>query len=305
VKVTRIDRAENRVLPADFKWIVLKAVHDSGYIYKDGLARLFRLHPVTIGRVIDQLVAERFVRLAGNAVGCPYTAFRYKYFYTVTKAEVENVRPEITRFYVRAEHLEMSGPMPRHCFLTRRDATRNGAKGAKAGLKKREEWVPIHHAGGHVAAAFFASVINKSAGVEDTTFTPERVLRREKEQLFPMPDGTFAVNGRNYEYRLEFESFEKTKRAYEILFDLHERAALPTVYIALTAEIAAILDRVARNRKRVAIVMYGDEDGCASACEGLNADLFWQPPKRYLTGPKAGYDLEKAEDDGVPPPGAR
>ena len=106
-----------RALPRDFKWNVLKAIHDFGYVYKDGLAQLFRLHPVTICRVVDQSVADGFVRLAGYAVGCPYPAFHHKY-----------------------------------------------------------------------------------------------------------------------------------------IFD----------------------------RKRVAIVMYGDEGGCNSACEGLNADLFWQPPKWYL-----------------------
>jgi hypothetical protein len=65
------------------------------------------------------------------------------------------------------------------------------------------------------------------------------------------------------------------------------------------------LDSVARDRKRIAVVMYGDQGGCAIAMEGLNADLFWQPPKRYLEGPMAGYDLEKAENDEVAPPGGR
>jgi hypothetical protein len=132
------------------------------------------------------------------------------------------------------------------------------------------------------------------------------VLRRKHEPLNPMPDGKIAVNdGNDYEYLLEFESFEKKRADYYELFDLYERANLPTVYIALTADIAGALDRVAKDRKRVAIVMYGDEDGCNSACEGLNADLFWQPPKRYLNGPKAGYDLEKQLHDNVAPPGAR
>jgi hypothetical protein len=285
-----------RLLSGDFKWNVLKAIHDFGYAYKDGLAQLFRLHPVTIGRVVDQLVADGFVRLAGYAVGCPYPAFHHKYFYTTTKANV--VRPEIIRFYVRSEYLRMSGPMPASCFLARRNAGQNGPK--------KEEWVPIHYAGAHMAAAFFASVLNQSPDVHDITFSPERVLRRKDEPLDPMPDGKIAVNdGNDYEYLLEFESFEKKRSDYYELFDRYERAALPTVYIALTADIAAALDRVAKDRKRVAIVMYGDEDGCASACEGLNADLFWQPPKRYLKGPKAGYDLEKQLDDNVAPPGAR
>jgi hypothetical protein len=42
-----------------------------------------------------------------------------------------------------------------------------------------------------------------------------------------------------------------------------------------------------------------------SACEGLNEDIFWQPPKRYLEGPKAGFDLAKGQDYNVAPPGAR
>jgi hypothetical protein len=79
---------------------------------------------------------------------------------------------------------------------------------------------------------------------------------------------------------VEFEAFAKKKVIYEELFDLYERAALPTVYVALTPQIAGLLDSVARDRKRIAVVMYGDRDGCASAIEGLNADLFWQPSKR-------------------------
>ena len=166
--------------------------------------------------------------------------------------------------------------------------------------------MPIHYAGAHMAAAFFASVLNNSPDVHNIIYSPERVLRRKHEPLHPMPDGKIAVNdGKEYEYQLEFESFEKKRADYYELFDLYERAELPTVYIALTAGIAVALDRVAKDRKRVAIVMYGDEGGCNSACEGLNADLFWQPPKRYLNGPKAGYDLEKLLDDNVAPPGAR
>src|SRR5271165_153100 len=285
-----------RLLPRDFKWNVLKAIHDFGYVYKDGLAQLFRVHPVTIGRVVDQLVADGFVRLAGYAVGCPYPAFHHKYFYTTTKANV--ARPEITPFYVRSAYLRMSGPMPGSCFLARRNAGHNGAK--------KEEWVPIHYAGAHMAAAFFASVLNQSPDVHNIIYSPERVLRRKDEPLSPMPDGKIAVNdGKEYEYLLEFESFAKKRADYYELFDLYERAPLPTVYIALTAGIAVALDRVVKDRKRVAIVTYGDEGGCNSACEGLNADLFWQPPKRYLKGPKAGYDLEKLLDDNVAPPGAR
>ena len=286
-----------RLLGPDFKWSLLKAIHDFGYVYKNGLANLFRLHPVTIGRVMDRLVAERFVRLAGYAVGCPYAAFYHKYFYTATKADIEKVRPEITRFYVRPEYVRMGPVMPRSCFLARRSAGQNGAK--------REEWVPIHAAGAHMAAAFFASVINKSPDVHDITFTPERVLRRHDPPLYPMPDGKMSVNGTDYEYRLEFESYKKDRSDYERLFELYERDALPTVYVAMTAEIAITLDRFAKDRKRVAIVMYGDEDGCTSACEGLNADLFWQPPKRYLEGPKAGFDREKEQDYNEAPPGAR
>jgi hypothetical protein len=175
---------------------------------------------------------------------------------------------------------------------------------AKAG--QREEWVPIHYAGAHVAMAFVASVINESADVDALGFKPERLLRRSATPLWPMPDGILSVNGRDFEYQVEFDSFLRgRKKIYERLFDHYERAALPTLYVAQTLQIASKLDRVARDRKRIAVVMYGDQGGCASAIEGLNDDLFWQPPKRYLTGPMAGYDLEKAEDGDVAPPGAR
>jgi hypothetical protein len=290
-----------RDLPGDFKWTLLKAVHDSGYVFKDGLSQLFRVEAVTIGRVIDELVRERFVRLAGYAVGCPHLAFRWKYFYTPTKADVTKRRPEITRFYMRSEYLSMSGPMPTHCFLARR----NKAVGETGEVKRREEWVPIHSAGSHLAAAFFASVVNQSPDVTEIAFTPERVLRRVDVPLFPMPDGLISLNGgTDYEYSLEFESYEKPRWRYQELFDLHERGARPTVYIALTRQIASDLDLVAKNRKRIAVVMYGDQEGCRSACEGLNADLFWQPPRRGLDGPTAGYDLD-AQDESVGPPGDR
>jgi hypothetical protein len=175
---------------------------------------------------------------------------------------------------------------------------------AKAG--QREEWVPIHYAGAHLAMAFVASVINESAGVDTLGFKPERLLRRSATPLAPMPDGILSVNGRDFEYQVEFESYLKgRKKIYEHLFDLYERAVLPTLYVTQTLQIAGVLDSVARDRKRIAVVMYGDQGGCASAIEGLNADLFWQPPKRYLTGPMAGYDLEKAEKEDVAPPGVR
>jgi hypothetical protein len=154
--------------------------------------------------------------------------------------------------------------------------------------------------------AFVASVINGSEGVRTLDFKPERLLRRSATPLAPMPDGILWVNGRNFGYQVEFESYLKgRKKIYKDLFDLYERAALPTIYVTQTPQIARVLDSVARDRKRIAVVMYGDLGGCASAIEGLNADLFWQPPERYLTGPMAGYDLEKAENDDVAPPGAR
>lgn len=305
VEVSAEDWAQPQsALPRDFQWTVLRAVHDFGYVYKKGLAELLRVHTVAMGRIIDQLVEERFVRLAGYQVGCPYPAFRYKRFYTPTRAEVPK-RLEIRRFYARADFRTMAGQMPKCCFLARRGSNQNGPAGANGRLGEREEWVPIHFAGAHVAMAFIASVINQSDGVREIDFQPERLLRRSKTALAPMPDGIISVNGTAYQYQVEFEAFAKKKVVYADLFDLYERAALPTVYVALTPQIAGVLDSVARDRKRIAIVMYGDEDGCASAIEGLNADLFWQPPNRYLKGPLEGYDLEKAEDDDVAPPGAR
>jgi hypothetical protein len=291
-------------LPPDFKWIVLKAIHDFGYVYKRGLAQLFRVHEVTMGRFIDQLVKERFVRMAGYAVGCRNPLFRTKYFYTPTRADLRN-RPEIVQFYARSEYIMISGQMPLSCFLARRGSRRNGAAASAGRAGQREEWVPVHFAGAHVAMAFLASVISLSADVHEFGFRPERVLRRSATPLAPMPDGIVSVNGRDFEYQMEFESFAKKKVVYEEIFDLYERATLPTVYIALTPHIARVLDSVARDRKRIAVVMYGDEDGCTSAIDGLNDDLFWQPPKRYPTGPLAGYDLERALDSNVAPPGAR
>ena len=199
----------------------------------------------------------------------------------------------------------MAGQMPVCCFLARRGSRPNGAVGSIGRAGKREEWVPVHFAGAHVSMAFLASVINESVGVDALSFKPERVLRRSPTPLTPMPDGILSVNGREFQYQVEFESFAKKKVIYEELFALYERAALPTIYIALTPKIANVLDSVARDRKRIAIVMYGDCDGCISAIEGLNADLFWQPPKRYATGPLAGYDFDKAQDDNIAPPGAR
>jgi hypothetical protein len=291
-------------LPPDFKWTVLKAVHDFGYVYKRGLAHLFRVHEVTMGRFIDQLVDEKYVRMAGYPVGCRNPLFRTKYFYTPTRAALPK-RPEITQFYARSEYIMMAGQMPLSCFLARRGSRPNGASGSVGRAGQREEWVPVHFAGAHVAMAFLASVINEQDGVLALSFKPERVLRRSATLLAPMPDGILSVNGRDFEYQVEFEAFAKKRVIYEEIFDLYERAALPTVYVALTPHIASVLDSVAQDRKRIAVVMYGDEDGCSSAIEGLNADLFWQPPKRYLKGPLAGYDLEKAQNDNVAPPGAR
>src|ERR1700683_5283917 len=84
-------------LPPDFKWTVLKAVHDFGYVYKRGLAQLMRVTEVAMGRFIDQLVSENFVRLAGYPVGYRYPAFRSKYFYTPTRVALRK-RPEIVQF---------------------------------------------------------------------------------------------------------------------------------------------------------------------------------------------------------------
>jgi hypothetical protein len=291
-------------LPPGFKWTVLKAVHDFGYVYKRGLAQLMRVHEVTMGRFIDQLVSDKFVRLAGYPVGYRYPAFRSKYFYTSTRVDLRK-RPEIIQFFARWDYVMMAGQMPSWCFLARRGSRPNGAAGSVGRAGQREEWVPIHFAGAHLAMAFVASVINESEGVRSLDFKPERVLRRSATPLAPMPDGILSVNGRDYEYQVEFEASAKKKVIYEELFDLYERAALPTVYVALTPQIAGVLDSVARDRKRIAVVMYGDQGGCDSAIEGLNADLFWQPPKRYLKGPMAGYDLEKAENDDVEPPGSR
>jgi hypothetical protein len=288
-------------LPPDFKWTVLKAVHDFGYVYKKGLAQLMRVHEVTTGRFIDELVEDQYVRLAGYSVGCPHPAFLYKYYYTPTRADLQE-RPEIIPFHARSEYVTMAGRgMPLCCFRVRRGSRPNGVAGS-AGVA-REEWVPIHYAGAHVAMAFVASVINE-AGVSTLGFTPERLLRRAAIPLVPMPDGIVSANGRANQYQVEFESYAKRQKTYEELFDRYERAALPTIYIALTPQIAGVLDKVAQDRKRIAVVMYGDQDGCASAIQGLNADLFWQPPKRYLKGTMAGYDLEAGHDD-VPPPGAR
>ena len=292
-------------LPPDYKWTVLRAVHDFGYVYKRGLAQLMRVHEVTMGRFIDQLVNERFVRLAGYPVGSSLPAFRSKYFYTPTRADLRK-RPEIEKFCARPDYVTMAGRMPLCCFLARRGSRPNGAAGSTAKAGQREEWVPIHYAGAHVAMAFVASVINGSEGVRTLDFKPERLLRRSATPLAPMPDGILWVNGRDFGYQVEFESYLKgRKKIYKELFDLYERAVLPTIYVTQTPQIASVLDSVARDRKRIAVVMYGDLGGCASAIEGLNADLFWQPPERYLTGPMAGYDLEKAENDDVAPPGAR
>ena len=89
-------------LPPDFKWTVLRAVHDFGYVYKRGLAQLMRVHEVTMGRFIDQLVNERLVRLAGYPVGSDLPAFRSKYFYTPTRADLSK-RPEIEKFCARRD----------------------------------------------------------------------------------------------------------------------------------------------------------------------------------------------------------
>ena len=291
-------------LPPAFKWTVLKAVHDFGYVYKRGLAQLMRVHEVTMGRLIDQLVEEKFVRLAGYPVGYRYPAFRSKYFYTSTRVDLRK-RPEIIQFFARWDYVMMAGQMPSWCFLARRGSRPNGAAGSVGRAGQKEEWVPIHFAGAHVAMAFVASVINAGDGVRALDFRPERILRRSVTPLAPMPDGILSVNGRDFQYQVEFEATAKKKVTYGELFDLYERAALPTVYVALTPHIAGVLDSVARDRKRIAVVMYGDQGGCDSAIEGLNADLFWQPPKRYLKGPMAGYDLEKAENDEVAPPGGR
>jgi hypothetical protein len=284
-------------LPSDFKWTVLKAVHDFGYVYKKGLAQLMRVHEVTMGRFIDELVEDQYVRLAGYSVGCPHLAFRYKYYYTPTRADLRDW-PGIIPFHARSDYVTMTGRgMPLCCFRVRRGSRPNGVTGS-AGTA-REEWVPIHYAGAHVAMAFVASVINE-AGVMELGFRPERLLRRAAIPLVPMPDGIVSVNGGLSEYQVEFESYAKRKKIYQELFDRYERAALPTIYVALTPEIAGVLDKVARDRKRIAVVMYGDPWGCASAIQGLNDDLFWQPPKRS----RVGYDLE-AQDDNAPPPGAR
>jgi hypothetical protein len=292
-------------LPLDYKWNVLGAVHDFGYVYKRGLAQLMRVNEVTMGRFIDQLVRERFVRLAGYPVGSDLPAFRSKYFYTPTRADLGK-RPEIEGFCARPDYVTMAGRMPLCCFLARRGSRPNGVAGSMAKAGQREEWVPIHYAGAHVAMAFVASVINESADVDTLDFKPERLLRRSATPLAPMPDGILWVNGRNHGYQVEFESYPKgRKKIYKQLFDLYERAVLPTLYVAQTLQIASVLDSVARDRKRIAVVMYGDQAGCASAIEGLNDDLFWQPPRRYLAGPMAGYDLEKAEDYDVAPPGGQ
>jgi hypothetical protein len=275
-------------LPPDFKWTVLKAVHDFGYVYKKGLAQLMRVHEVTMKRFIDELVEEQYVRLAGHSVGCPHPGFLYKFFYTTTRADLWD-RPEIIPFHARTDYVNMRGRgMPLCCFRVRRGLRPERVAGS-AGTA-REEWVPIHLAGAHVAMAFVASVINTaSANVESLGFTPERVLRRAAIPLVPMPDGIISVNGTAYQYQVEFESYKKgSKKVYEELFDRYERAALPTIYIALTPQIAGVLDKVAQDRKRIAVVMYGDRDGCVNAIGGLNNDLFWQPRKRSM----AGYDLE-------------
>src|ERR1700719_1227412 len=101
-------------LPPDFKWIVWKAVHDFGYVYKRGLAQLMRVNEVTMGRFIDQLVKEKFVRLAGYPVGCRYQAFRSKYFYTPTRVDLRK-RPEIIQYYARTDFAAMTGQMPSTC----------------------------------------------------------------------------------------------------------------------------------------------------------------------------------------------
>ena len=48
-----------------------------------------RMHEVTMGRFKDQLVKEKFVRLAGYPVGCRHPTFRSKYFYTPTSRPPE------------------------------------------------------------------------------------------------------------------------------------------------------------------------------------------------------------------------
>ena len=90
------------VLPRDFKWNFLKAIHDFGYVYNDGLAQLFCLHPVTICRVVDQLVADGFVRLAGMRLAVRILLFTISIF----------IRRQRRRSRVRKSHLSTALGVP-------------------------------------------------------------------------------------------------------------------------------------------------------------------------------------------------
>ena len=52
----------------------------------------------------------------------------------------------------------------------------------------------------------------ESADVDALGFKPERLLRRSATPLWPMPDGILSVNGRDFEYQVEFESFLKGRK---------------------------------------------------------------------------------------------
>src|SRR5271166_1395239 len=64
-----------RVLPRDFKWNFLKAIHDFGYVYKDGLAQLFRLHPVRISWRVTPSSPSASRLQRGLAIGIKLASF--------------------------------------------------------------------------------------------------------------------------------------------------------------------------------------------------------------------------------------
>jgi hypothetical protein len=314
-------RKVKKKIPPGIKADVLKAIHDAGYVCNESLAAIYRVNPVITWRVLKELERDKFVRMVGEPFKCPYHALVGKRFYTPTNVDIKDACEEITitPFKPEAEKHDPGEIVPGADLLVRRfakDVVDSDPQPKVDGIKKKrnrkqkahEECISVHWAGAHVAAGFFASTINPSESLVDTRFVPERVLRREKFPIYPMPDGLFFVNGKENCYRLEFERYKKATKRYTELFDRLETCSSPTVYIVLTPKLTLHLDDLARNRKNIAIVILGDEEGCASALKGLIDGNLWQPPERYLTGKKAGFDrvADEAEDKGaVPPPGLR
>ena len=316
-------KSKNKKIPPGIKCDVLQSVHNSGYVCNQSLAAILNVDPVVTWRIIKELENENRVRLVGEPIRCPYPPFSGLRFYTATNADVRNAceKSKIKPFKVQHRHQVVGKVIPVSDLLVHRyvkDDLDSKVEPAVEGAKKRrrknrktkQERIPIHYAGSHVAAGLFASVFNESEDVTNTFFVPERALRRSEDPIEPMPDGMFycKVDGEDHAYRIEFEGHEKKAYRYKKLFDILEHRLAPTVYITLTPDLAVFLDRMASNRKNIAVVMLGDYKGCVSAVEGLLRDFYWQSIVRYPDGPMAGFDrvaAEAGEDEEVRPPGAR